>query len=398
MRITPFFRNNALYLRFSHQSKWHLWLTPYTLPESKWNAKRKQVRANFPDAEAINQQLAAWCEQAQQIFVKHAMSSSQQLKHYIDQHGFQADLVEERFVDFAQQMIADKKKLDSNSYRAMIGWVMQFDPDIKLNGWTRQRLDEFERFVLSQHRVNSQNTVANYLKRIRAVLNRAIAYNLIDYKDSPYNIGYKIKHGPSKDIKLSLQELQRMYEAYPKLQPQGLKEAALAFLLSYALDGLRVSDLYRIKCGMIQGQVLRLRTKKTGYYKEVEITPLAMELLAELGVDQLPPEAYIFPQIRRQQSRRAVDEAAISAVNAKVNQNLKLLAQRLELPAKLHMHAARHTFAYLADQYGAGMSSLMHALTHKNLSETSKYIGGLRGDTFAGDRRKLHGLLKPLNS
>lgn len=390
MKISPFYRKSTVFLRFSHKSKWHLWATPFQIQSSFWNDDKKEVRASHPDAYDINKKLNEYKVLASDLFIKKRMNSSKELKEYIDTYGFDDKTKSMSFVQFAESIKETKSKLDQKNYRSMIHWVKEFEPKIGLGEWTTYKLDQFLEFLLNQDSISSKNTTGSYMKKIRVILNKALQYDYIQENQNPFNRGYKIQHGATKDVKLDIEQISKLKKAVKELDTNSKKEAAISFLLAFAFDGLRVSDLYLIKKGMFVGDKLKLFTKKTGKYKELSLTSFSLDILKELEIDKLTDDEYIFPAVRRQSLKRPIDEDAIESVNAYVNKNLKFVAQELNLPEDISMHAARHTLAYLADEMGANITSIQQALTHSSISETSKYIGRLRGDKFAENRQILH--------
>ena len=73
-----------------------------------------------------------------------------------------------------------------------------------------------------------------------------------------------------------------------------------------------------------------------------------------------------------------------------INQSLRVVGERLELPFPLSFHTARHTFAVLAINDGLTMTVVSRLLGHSSTDITEKVYAKLLPQTLTAEVEKLH--------
>lgn len=219
------------------------------------------------------------------------------------------------------------------------------------------------------------NTSSFYMRNLRAVYNRAVESGLTVQQ-------YPFKHvytGIDKTSKRALAaEPVRLIKDF-ELDAGSVSEFARdMFMFSFYTRGMSFVDMCYLKKTDLNNGILTYRRKKTG-----QILSIRWERCMQEIVDRhsAPASSYLLPIIgpAAQDERRQYLNAAHL-----VNRHLKKIGQRLNLPAKLTMYVARHTWASIAKSKNIPLSVISEALGHDSEMTTRIYLTSL--DTSALDK------------
>lgn len=383
----------ALYLFATHQRKEAELKMREDIEERFWNDKTKDVRKSHPNHIKLNAELDAVIQAAYDLWEKHPFEDAKALLQHIKLHGLTFESTtsgSNKFIDFAREVQSRIDNLKTRQkYDQLINWVASYDPNIKLDGWNALQMDQFLFHLKKQPTLNSQGSIAKIMQLVGTVLNKAIAYKLIGYENNPYRLGYKVKAGSPKDVKLEPEDIEKLWEYRKSVSLPSKKHALYLFLLSYYLDGSRFRDVITLKKDSIFNNHINFYQQKTDVRKSIEITDRLGVLLGELP----PTNYYIIPLADRAYNGEDLNNKQIESINAYVNRYLKKICSDLQIPQanKISMHVARHSFAYIADLNDWSLTEIQMALGHSNIQQTRDYIGRLRGDRLSKKRGELHG-------
>lgn len=208
------------------------------------------------------------------------------------------------------------------------------------------------------------NTIKKYISKIKTVLRKKKI--ILDYP-----MGTK----PTTKDKLSLIEFRRLKSL--NLSEQGLIEVVRdTFLLSFYLRGLRIGDTITIKKTEIHNGRLVRQARKTDKDINMAIVEPAQEIIDKYNDNK---SIYIIPLMKMEQDFESDRyRKQIEAKTTIVNRYLKIIAGMCDIDKNLTSHVARHTFAYLADQFGFTSKRIQDLLQHSDLSTTENYINDLK--------------------
>lgn len=165
------------------------------------------------------------------------------------------------------------------------------------------------------------------------------------------------------------------------------------FLFSLYCAGIRFRDVCQLKVENVAGGRLFYRMSKTGNPKNIDIPPVAAEILRHYVNDDSDREARVFPILDGYNiSTPEKFDRAVQSRNAIVNKNLKKLAELAGINPRVSFHMSRHSFADLALKSGWGIKKIQAALGHANVRVTENYlkdfdpafIGSELSDLFGG--------------
>ena len=197
----------------------------------------------------------------------------------------------------------------------------------------------------------SDGGVYNYHKCLKALLNRAVLFEIIDR--NPYDkLRGKFKRGDKERVEFLTKE---EMDAIESIRPvKGTQMAVIRDLFVFQLHtGLSYADTqvfdfseYTNVDGHWQNIGKRV---KTGIEYMVELTPECERILKQYR--------WSLPKIS----------------NAEYNLGLKTLAEAAGIRKRLHSHLARHSFATYATANGIAIQDVAKALGHASIVQTQRY-------------------------
>lgn len=202
-----------------------------------------------------------------------------------------------------------------------------------------------------------KNTVAFYLRTMRAAYNRAVALEFV--KDSkPFPKGYCTS---TKTRHRALTEHQLKAIAELELQDKFESFARDFFLLSYMLRGMAPVDLTNLRWSDITNGRFDYRRSKTAQPISIQICKPIEEMLKKIGSKDTER---IFPQHAKSLLHR-------------VNDHLHKVGDKAKIPFPLTMYVARHTWASLAQTKNVPLAVISKGLGHDNMMTTQIYLSGI---------------------
>lgn len=202
-----------------------------------------------------------------------------------------------------------------------------------------------------------KNTVAFYLRTMRAAYNRAIALELV--KDNKPFTG--VRCATMKTRKRALTEHQLKAIAELELQGEFENFARDFFLLSYMLRGMAPVDLTKLKWSDINNGRLDYRRSKTSQSISIRICKPIEDMLKKIGNKDTER---IFPQDAK-------------SLRHRVNDHLHRIGGKAKIPFPLTMYVARHTWASLAQTKNVPLAVISKGLGHDNMMTTEIYLSGI---------------------
>jgi len=246
-------------------------------------------------------------------------------------------------------------------------------------------LQQYENFMIEKGK--SPTTIGIYLRPLRALLNDAIANNIISGDIYPFGRRkYEIPHSNNTKRALSRDQLKNLFEAKPATPEQ--RKAKDYFFFLYSCAGLNVKDLINLKYHHLKDDKLiyiREKTKRTtkSHSKPVVVylNQHAKDFIEKYGNDVKTPENFIFPICTPQMTdeQKYMQSKTFTRF---INQHLKKLAEANNLPSDISTYWSRHTFATTAIRSGASLEQISQALNHKDLSTTKAYFEGFEDEAM----------------
>lgn len=369
-------------------------------PQCKGN---NWIRANVPDAKALNEQLRQMLAQANDTYNDLGKEGEITSSHVLK--AMDVEYVSPSFLAFAReraQMIYDNGGW--RNWRKYCGLINKLDafrkkrrmPDITVEDLSVDLLTRFDNFL---HKWENErepgkllhpNTIEVQFNILRTLVHRAIEVGIMEASKDPFLV-FKYKGVKTIKEKLSEEEMSRIIALE-------LDEGSLIwhcknyFLFSYYCAGIRAADLIQLRWRNItESGRLHYQMGKNHKDRDLMLVEQALEILSYYHTEDAKPDDYIFPLLdsnaeyakyitqadkdRMKPDLRHLLYQQVSAKNALINKYLKKIAEKAEVTTNLTMHISRHAFAHIAQESGAESSAIKNILGHSNLATTERYMG-----------------------
>ena len=231
----------------------------------------------------------------------------------------------------------------------------------------------------------SPNTISFYMKRLRAVYNKAV------------DDGFAENKNPFKRVITSSEKTVK--RAIPVKYIRKLKDLDLShsvsksfardmFLFSFYTRGMSFVDMAYLQKKDLKGKVLTYRRKKTGQLLSVRWEPCMQEIVDRYSPPGMSP--YLLAIINnldgdiRKQYRN---------VQSLINRNLKAIGDSINITIPLTMYVARHSWASIARNEGIPVSVISEGMGHDSEKTTQIYLASLETQVIDKANRKILKLL-----
>ncbi len=280
-----------------------------------------------------------------------------------------------KFLDYYDSYVNNCRKRPNEYGAAVVGHYMKTRRHlvnymtekkiigIKLYELSKNFIAGFEQYLLStliegkDHAMN-KNTATTYLKKIKAVVNKALQMDLLD--KNPF-LGYKMpKFKNTKIVYLSTEELEAL-RTHDLGENKSLQRVRDLFLYG-CYTGLRFSDVIALRGEDIKKDRnnifwIRIRQKKTKEVVEIPMIDPAIELYNKYKSVR-EETGFVLPRISHQ----------------KVNTHLKVIASITGIKKNLTFHSSRHTFATTVTlDSGVDLKTVSKLLGHTSIKSTEIY-------------------------
>lgn len=286
---------------------------------------------------------------------------------------------ENTFFTFMETVIEQLLQLNqqgtAKNYRAALNSFRRFrdNKDISIEAISRVEMENYQAYLKSTDL--TPNTVSFYMRVLRAVYNRAVEQEII--KDRrPFRTVFT---GMEKTLKraISIGDIKRIRNLELSFN-SNLEFARDIFLFLFLCRGMSFIDAAFLKKADIKNGILTYRRHKTGRVLYIKIITPIRELIDRYSNKDSP---YLLPIITRlDTNERKQYESALR----RVNNSLKIIADKVKLPIVLTTYVSRHAWATIAKSKNVPINVISDALGHDSIATTQIYLGLI--DTSVIDR------------
>lgn len=393
MKATPTLRRHRIYIFLTHQRKQALYRTEFEVKPNQWRAKPDRYGNsvhNHPQAGMINRKLSELVMQCEKIWRLMKYQEVAQLKNHLDKVGPNDGMMsEDSTIAFIDTMQINRTVMNQASHKTLIFHLKNFEPNIGIAEWTKDKLDDFQRYLWSQPNINSQNTVWGRMRDLRSNLNLAVERDIILPNQNPFTRGYKVKRGGSRDTKIDAKSMAKLWE-----QVENYRGVQVWFL-SFLLDGARIGELLSLTKDNIKNGRIEYAVSKKGNDVVLKSIPIDDRIQYLLNLTQKEHKGrYLIGFLNAKPYKKELHTIRHwkGSWNAVLNRELKEATRYAKIARDLTMHSARNSFAYHAAHSGYSLLEVQDALKHSNIQITRDYIGRLQSDKLDNKRSKLRKL------
>ncbi|KAA9349577.1 site-specific integrase [Larkinella humicola] len=396
--------------------------TGLSLHPKFWNPLKKEIRKSFP--EPFRDELIKKLHQWEQKYST-AAETLADADEIHDAHAVATKAIEGRkqarsvtllaYIDeLAMLMINARQEGNSAIYRDLRNQLSDFikdqysskTKDVPFSEVTVRFCNQLESFF--RNRGNSETTLSNRYRTLRAVFNKAIAEGVAKPEQYPFarNIAEKHKFSIGKfdtstqKRAISREEVRKVENFVAVGTATGkwanIKNAAeierltlarAVFLFSFYCGGINFVDLAKLRWRDVGNDAegfprLTYIRQKTGGKFSVRLLAPALSLIEQYRpFTHNGPDSFIFPILN---VKTHVTESQVRnrlhKILGQINIDLKLLGERAGIKTPLTTYVARHSFATTLQQKGTATAVISQAMGHKTEAVTAIYL-----DSFASE-------------
>ncbi|PQJ77518.1 tyrosine-type recombinase/integrase [Polaribacter glomeratus] len=288
-----------------------------------------------------------------------------------------------------------KNKMDDNkigtaeSYKYTLNSLAEFIKDkknVNIEKLTFSLIDvswlkEYEKFMLDKGK--SYTTVAIYTRTLRVVFNVAIENNDISIDIYPFGKNkYKIPRTKKVKKALNSQQLKTLYSA-ETLNDNEVKCKDFWFF-SFACNGMNLKDIALLKYSDFESDKFNYYRAKT-LDKSAEKTKITIYLteFTSYVIEKYGNKkktGFVF-NIVSEKDDNLTEYKKIKNYTRYINDHIKKIAKRIEIPNDISSYWARHSFATNSIRKGVSKEFISEALNHSSMEVTDNYFAGFEDET-----------------
>jgi integrase/recombinase XerD len=388
-----------LAFRLTHNTQSTTIPTNLSLGLTDWDSKKQKVRKSHPNADNLNHELTKLLVGYQGKLISIQPSQAQTLsalKNTIC--GKTVEVVKPGFFEFAVAEVENLRSTDKIGnaivYKCAVNSLKAFvkNHELKFEQLDYKLLLAYETHLLKKGL--KTNSLANYMRTIRAIFNKAIKTNVIGLEYYPFK-NYSIKHERTIAKVLSLDDFQKINMMI--LDPSSPEYLArTVFNLTFNLIGISFADLATLRpSNIVDGRIV-YRRKKTKRIYSIKLTHQALDILSFFSSSN-PNSPYLVPLLDKTEVSPEAEKRAVQLRLKTCNKYLKRIGERLEIDLELTTYVARYTWATTAKRMGYSNEVIAEALGHEyGNAVTSTYLNGFNQNVVDGANECLSNLMFPV--
>lgn len=206
------------------------------------------------------------------------------------------------------------------------------------------------------------NSIALYLRTIRALFKRAIQEEILEHKYYPFT-HYKIRHETTINRNLTLVEIKKIIN-HPLNSKSSYRHHKNLFLLSFCFIGVNFSDLLTLtRESFVDGRII-FRRKKTHKVYSILIHPIANDILKHyLSLPINEGSQFVLPFVKNTNDPIKLKKDISQAIK-NTNSNIKKISNLAGIEKQITTYYARYTWANVAKGLGYSKDMIAEALGH----------------------------------
>lgn len=369
-------------------------LTEYKIFANEWDSDNESLILSTTDMIRYNhlsvtQQKIEWDNRRFQHIIKRLSSSNKPLA---------ADIVVQEFLDqsseitlFNYMQTVITRLWERGQYRTSETYTATLNSFRRFRNGVDVYFEDLDSDLLLayEHHLKvkslSPNTISFYMKRLRAVYNKAVDDGFTEYKN-PFK---RVFTSSEKTVKraISLKHIKRLKEM--DLSYSASRSFARdMFLFSFYTRGMSFVDIAYLQKKDLKGKTLTYRRKKTGQLLSIQWEKCMQDIIDRYSSSFMSPYLLAIIDNPNGDTRKQYRN-----VQALVNRYLKEIGTDLDLSIPLTMYCARHSWASIARSEGIPVSVISEGMGHDSESTTRIYLASLETHIIDKANRKILKLL-----
>lgn len=274
------------------------------------------------------------------------------------------------FIAYARQIIA---KLEAIGKPVAANYKSALSSFIKFHGESEVMFYMFNQDLMVAYECwlkdhVCRNSSSCYMRNLHAIYNRAIDEGIVTDGRNPF---HRVYTGVDKTQKraVSISAIQKIRDADLSPRP-ALAFARDLFMFSFYTQGMSFIDMAFLEQGNIKDGILVYRRHKTQQTIRMQYVEEIKELVSKYRYKC--HLSYLLPILKEANKAKARHE--YKTASQRIDRNLKKLGVLLDIPVKLTMYVARHSWATAAQSNHVPITAISRCLGHDSEETTAIYL------------------------
>lgn len=393
-----------VYVRLSHGGREAYVSLAVSVEPKHWNARRGEVRAAHPDADAVNSLVSERVATATRVATEAVLRSGrgvpvQAVKELVVEALHPSREAEVPILPWMKREVerAYAQRGQVNTAAAYRAVLANLQTSLAAQGLPAGRVTggRLTLPVLNRHRDRLErpkseggcghrpNTLHKQITTLRALLRRAVKQRVPGAREALEAAEHvEVKRERPERVRLTIEQVRGFLSMELSGRAADVRDW---WCFSFFAGGVRLGDVCRLRWADVQRDdegrpvAYRMRSQKTGALLALPLAPEAAAIVRRweartLGEDVPEPSPYVFGLLEEadeaspKRLRRAVDSRGAVA-----RKHLARIAKR-EGWGKVGFHSARHSLADHMRKAGASIYDVSKVLGHSKISTTEAYL------------------------
>lgn len=349
-----------IYLTFYIARKKLVIATGVSVPESDFDSKSGKIKASNKDYKDLNLIIGNTSSRINNILVRYRLKNitptrDRFLRDYKKNDDYTTFF--EYYQDYHKSHKNSIELTTLATHNTVLSKLESYCPNLHFDDITEDFIDKYK-WYLKKELKNKDSTAGKNLKVIKKYVRAAIRDGYIS-KD-PFEC-IRIKRNFKTDFSyLNEAELQKMVDLYKSGYLPERRQQVLEFFLFMCFTSLNIGDAKLLKIDQIgEKNLTYYRIKNRNSKPEAIVVPLSS------------PARLLIRKIKK---RRVSGYLFINLISdQKIRENIKKIAEQLEIKKNISPKSARHTFATIFLKRTKDMATLREIMGHTDYRETLIY-------------------------
>jgi len=375
---------SMLMLRYTHKKQVTYFTTSKNVDDKYWDAKNQQIKRSYPGSDRFNIYIKGIRQRVEDIangiLIEEGNPTPTLVKQlYNDRRADKQKKTQYTFFEYATKYIEDSKKHKKlgtiKTYTKTINKLHQYEKYARVHlDWNNIDIDFYYDFIEYYTQVLgfTNNGFGGLIKVIKAILNDANekGYNT---HNGHLNKGFRAIKEEVNNIYLSDEELQRIIDLNLSYDKQ-LERVRDLFIVG-CYTGLRFSDFSQIKKESFIGNILQIKTLKTGQWVKIPVMQQVLDVIAKYkdqpnGLPKSCQNQTMNKHLKEIGRKAKIDEMILKIRN-RGKERIETSIPKYKL---ISTHTARRSFATNMFKRGVPSRVIMAVTGHSTERAFSSYI------------------------
>ena len=350
-----------LVLRVTHKTKTFSLPLGSSISTIYWNANSNKVKQNCPIYKPLDELI-----RQKELDVRKASLKLEQrglpykitdLQQLLSTKSLEGISFNQYALECVEQMKIAGRIGNSLTYEQSLNSLLKFsNKELQFTDINFKYLTEYDTFMRSKG--IKVNTIASYLRGVRAIFNRAINEDITNIDNYPFRkFKFRTEATPSRAV--SIEKISNLFNHKLKINTK-LYHYQNYFILMFCLIGINFADLCTLnKSNLVDGR-LHYRRKKTKRLYSILLHPMALKIIQQYEGNSCK---YLLPILPDEEMEPIKFKKVMMDKLKLMNKALKRLS-KASICESISTYTSRYSWANIAKEIGTPKEVIAEALGH----------------------------------